>query len=348
MTDTLWYTRCPGPSAAAIAINLGWLEQEFAADGIAVKSLAASGDRSVHLSHYRHTQPNSFRFGGYVPPLLAKAQGADLKVIGLAWADRLAGIFALPEGPLKTPADLSGRRLSLPIRDEGDIDWWRGQVLAGYEFALKAAGLTLEDVELVEVPVRRSWVEDATTGEASGQSLWGARSQLALQREEIAALIQGRVDAVYSDAALGALLQAFTGARPVIRIVAQPDSGTGDFGYPTVLTVSGNLLEEHPDLVDRWVARLLEANDWSLAHRQDARRIIAQESGLPEDLVEVAHSPRVYGQLDVDLTARLVAVLRQRHDSLLRNGLIQQPIDFAGFVDAGPLERARQRKKVAV
>ncbi len=159
---------------------------------------------------------------------------------------------------------------------------------------------------------------------ANGQSLWGARSQLALQREEIAALIQGRVDAVYSDAALGALLQAFTGARPVIRIVAQPDSGTGDFGYPTVLTVSGNLLEEHPDLVDRWVARLLEANDWSLAHRQDARRIIAQGiRPAPRTWSRSRHSPRVYGQLDVDLSARLVAVLRQRHDSLLRNGLIQ-------------------------
>jgi ABC-type nitrate/sulfonate/bicarbonate transport system substrate-binding protein len=113
MTDTLWYTRCPGPSAAAIAINLGWLEREFSADGIAVKSLAASGDRAVHLSHYRHTQPNSFRFGGYVPPLLAKADGGDLKVIGLAWADRLAGVFALPGGPIKNAADLRQRHDSL-------------------------------------------------------------------------------------------------------------------------------------------------------------------------------------------------------------------------------------------
>lgn len=346
MTDTLWYTRCPGPSAAVVAINLGWLEREFAPDGIAVKSLAASGDRAVHQSHYRHTQPNSFRFGGYVPPLLAKAAGSDLKVIGIAWADRLAGVFALPEGPVKTAADLKGRRLSLPVRAEDD--WWRGQVLAGYEFALETVGLSLDDVELVEVPVKRAYVEDATSGETVGQSLWGARSQLALQREEIAALIQGRVDAVYSDAALGALLQAFTGARPIVQIVAQHDSGTGDFGYPTVLTVSGGVLRERPDLVDRWVGRLLDANDWALAYRDATRRIIAQESGLPEDLVEVAHSPRVYGQLDVDLSPRLVRVFRQRHDSLLRHGLIRNPIDFEEFIDAGPLYRARGKRKLAV
>ncbi len=27
--DTLWYTRCPVPTAFSLAINLGWLEEEF-------------------------------------------------------------------------------------------------------------------------------------------------------------------------------------------------------------------------------------------------------------------------------------------------------------------------------
>jgi len=35
--DTLWYTRCPAPTAATIAIRNGWLEEEFARDGIAVR-----------------------------------------------------------------------------------------------------------------------------------------------------------------------------------------------------------------------------------------------------------------------------------------------------------------------
>ncbi len=55
----------PFPPRRSRSISAG-SSRSSAADGIAVKSLAASGDRSVHLSHYRHTQPNSFRFGGYV------------------------------------------------------------------------------------------------------------------------------------------------------------------------------------------------------------------------------------------------------------------------------------------
>jgi ABC-type nitrate/sulfonate/bicarbonate transport system substrate-binding protein len=84
--DALWFTRCPAPTPASIAICDGWLVDEFKPDGIEVLSLAASRDKSVHLSHYQHTQPNSFRFGGYVPPLISRSRGADVRLnwLGLA------------------------------------------------------------------------------------------------------------------------------------------------------------------------------------------------------------------------------------------------------------------------
>jgi ABC-type nitrate/sulfonate/bicarbonate transport system substrate-binding protein len=137
--DTLWYTRCPAPTAATIAIREGWLDTEFAADGIAVRSLASSNDRQVHLSHYRHSQPNSFRFGCYVPPLISQSRGADIKVIGIAWHDRVHGIYALPDSGIETAADLKGKRLGVPVRLNDDVDWWRASVLGGYK-ALFASG----------------------------------------------------------------------------------------------------------------------------------------------------------------------------------------------------------------
>ena len=30
--DTLWFTRCPVPTATGLAYKLGWLTEEFAAD----------------------------------------------------------------------------------------------------------------------------------------------------------------------------------------------------------------------------------------------------------------------------------------------------------------------------
>lgn len=94
---TIWYTRCPAPTAASVAIRQGWLDEEFAPDGIAVRSLADAPDEKLRHAHYSHDHPALFRFGGYVPPLMAQSRGVEMKVIGMAWHDRVSGFFALPE-----------------------------------------------------------------------------------------------------------------------------------------------------------------------------------------------------------------------------------------------------------
>jgi ABC-type nitrate/sulfonate/bicarbonate transport system substrate-binding protein len=65
---TLWYTRCPVPTAFSLAIRLGWIDREFEADGLRVAALLDSPSRNVRESHFAHTQPNSFRHGGNIPP----------------------------------------------------------------------------------------------------------------------------------------------------------------------------------------------------------------------------------------------------------------------------------------
>jgi ABC-type nitrate/sulfonate/bicarbonate transport system substrate-binding protein len=320
--DTLWFTRCPAPSAASIAIRNRWLEEEFAPDGIAVASLAASTDKAVHLSHYRHTQPNSFRFGGYVPPLVTRAQGTDVRVVGLAWPDRVAEVVVAADSPIRTGADLRGHRLGVPKRLNDSIDWWRATVLAGYDEALVAAGLPADSVTLVDIPVARAFVEDITLGAAHAQSLWGARSQFAVQREEAAALIRGEVDALYTDAAMGAILKAAYGFRPVVNIDGSEDGEYGSNGFPIVLTLSGGLIDARPDLVVRWIRRLLDADAWAQAHEPEAKRILARDTGVPEDFLDLAYSPRVHRQLDVSLSENRVALLQAKHDALLRHGFL--------------------------
>jgi ABC-type nitrate/sulfonate/bicarbonate transport system substrate-binding protein len=338
--DTLWYTRCPAPTAASIAIRLGWLADAFAPDGVAVRSLAASTDRDVHLSHYRQTQPNAFRFGGWVPPLIARAQGADVRVVGLSWHDRVSGVFALPDSGIRSPQDLKGRRFCLPRRVNDDIDWWRATVLGGYEHLLATTGLAPAEVPLVEVPITRQYVEDATVGAAAGQSLWGAQSQFAVQREEVAALLRGDVDLVYSDAALGAILRAVTGARLVVPFRGLEDDSEAGFGHPIVLTTSASLIEKRPDLVRRWIGRLLDASSWADAHPDEARRIFAQDTGLPEDFVSLAYSDRLGRQADVSLAPDRVSLLRRKKDLLRRHGFLAQDYDFDALIHPAPLADA--------
>ncbi len=162
--DRLWFTRCPAPTPATVAIHQEWLEEEFAADGITVSSLAASQDRSVHLSHSSHSQPNSFRFGGYAPPLITRSRGNDVRLIGMNWTDRAAGLYALPSARISSMSYLKGLRLAVPRRLNDSIDWWRGNVLPGYRTALRRAGLESGNLILVDIDIGREFVDDVTLG----------------------------------------------------------------------------------------------------------------------------------------------------------------------------------------
>lgn len=340
--DTLWYTRCPAPTAASIAIKQGWLSDEFAADGIDVRSLASATERNVHLSHYTHSQPNAFRFGGYVPPLVSASRGGDLRILGLSWPDRSAAILALRDSGLQRPEDLRGKRLSVPRRTRDSIDWWRALVMAGYRAALRRAGLEPRDVEFVEIEIERAYIEDAVTGQDAGRSLWGARSQFAVQREEIYALMRGQVDVIYSDAAMGAVLKAFLGPVTVIDLTAPEETQDVIAAQPLVLTASGSLIDSHPDIVNRWLARLLEADDWARANERDALQIIAQDTGLPVDFVPEAYSSRIHRQLDLSLSPPRLELLRAKSEELFAGGFLARELDLSRLVDSRPLLEARK------
>lgn len=340
---TIWYTRCPSPTAASVAIRQGWMDEEFAPDGIAVRSLAEAPDEKRRHAHYSHDHPALFRFGGYVPPLVAQSRGADLKVIGLSWHDRVSGFYALSESGLRKGTDLKGRRIALPIRRNDDVDWWRATVLAGIEQLSHATGLSTDDFTIVPIKIDRTYFADATVSAVAHQSLWGARSQFAIQREEVAALYRGEVDAVYSDAAQAAVLQATTGALPVELLRGYEDESDAGFGHPNVLTVSARLLAERPDLVDRWVGRLLEAQAWVWANISETRRIFANDTGLPEALLDQGFSARLTDQVDVSLAENRIALLKKKNDHLLRHAFLDHAFDFEAMIDHGPLSRAKAR-----
>jgi len=269
--DTLWYTRCPVVTAFGIAVRLGLLEQEFRGDGIQVQSLRQSLDKKTRNSHFEHTQPDSFRHGGNIPALFVRSRGADVRLLGVTWANEVQQVLTLPSSGIRTVRDLKGRRLALPRRLNDAIDFWRAALLHGYASALSTEGLSLDDVELVDIPIERSFVDDAAAAPSADGSLWNAAYMRGHAREEILALVRGQADALFAHGSVAVDTRTALGARVVVDIGSHPDRSLRINNLtPLTLTVSGGLLAQAPEVIARWLARIIEAAEWAKAHPADA------------------------------------------------------------------------------
>ncbi len=323
---TLWYTRCPMPTASGIAIELGLLDDEFAGDGIEVLSLRASADRAVRESHFNHTQDDSFREGGNTPPIWSRSRDADTRLIGATWIDQYQTIVALPASGIRKPSDLRGRRLGVPRHLNDQIDFWRGKSLRAILTALEIAGLKEDDVELVDLPEQETFLGDEETSRSG--TLWSAKRQMAILRAEAFALIRGEVDAINLTGARGAMLEALLGAVQIVDLGGHPDPEVRiSNGIPMAFTVSGALVRERPDLARRYLDTVRRAAAWARDHQSETRRIIARELGDAEEWVEIAYGDRLLTNLEPSLSEDLLRAMDNQQRFLHTHGFIEQEVD---------------------
>lgn len=337
--DTLWYTRCPVPTAFSLAINLGYLDREFADDGIQIRSLQQAADRKVLESHFSHTLDDSFRYGGNIPPIWARSEGADTKLIGLAWIDAPHVILTLPGSGIRTVEDLKGRRLSVPRRVNDQIDFWRAGAIRTYEVALATAGLSLDDVSLVDVPITSTYIDNRGGSSLTGSIFSSARGRSPLSGD-LFALVEGRVDAIFTESSFSTHLRRFLGAHIVYDAHDHPDPvARHNNAIPQAFTVSAALVRDRPDLVARVVAQTLLAAEWARSHRERTIHITALEANVPEQVAEATY-PRLEQQLLTNLDPEVVDLVRLRKQFLLSHGFIRNDFDLDDWIDAGPLRDA--------
>jgi ABC-type nitrate/sulfonate/bicarbonate transport system substrate-binding protein len=342
----LWFTRCPVPTAFTLALQLGLFDDEFSGqEGINFLSLQQSPDPRVHRSHFDHTQPNSFRHGGNVPAIWAKATGADTRLIGLSWVTTPHPLITLASSGIRTVADLKGRRLAVAKRTrETAIDFWRATTIRIYETALATAGLTLADVKLVEIDVDRLHIDPEAIKESRNRSLFNGRNRRGGHRESIAALIRGEVDVIPGQGTHGTDYLTFLGANVVFDVGRDvPDKvARANNAFPEALTVSGRLAAERPDLVARVVARVIEAAEWAKTHHRETVTFIAREQGAAEDLVELTYGPELSQTFEVNLADDKVAAIASQKAFLLRTGFIPADFDLKAWIDHRPLALAHE------
>jgi ABC-type nitrate/sulfonate/bicarbonate transport system substrate-binding protein len=336
--SSVWYTRCPVPTASSVAITERWLDREFAADQIAVRSLAERPEPALRHAHYTHAHPALFREGGVVPPLWASSTTGANALIGLARIEQFRGLLALRGSRLAESGDLRSARIALPARPGSQIDFCRAESLHGIETALAAVGCQDSDVTLVDVPWQEDFISHAPRG--SGASLYTVRENVRLHTAEVLALVRGEVDAIYAGGPHALATAALIDAVPL------PGSATNDNrprGLPThlrILTVSTQLLRTRPDLVARYICGLLRAADWAASQVSSAWRIIAAEVGVAEEWARAGYAPQTVTQLRPQIADDLLDTLQNRSDFLHRRGFIPRPVDVRKWLDPSPLHAA--------
>ncbi|MEX3947335.1 ABC transporter substrate-binding protein [Paraburkholderia sp. EG287B] len=342
----LWYTRCPAPTPFGIAAQQGLLQAEFAADGIEVKALQDADDPAIRRSHFTHTQPWSFRQGGNIPALWARAQGSDTRLIGVSWVDEFQALITLDPHLTPTRASLSGRRFGLPINTAaGVVDFHRATALRGFHTLLEAIGVSPAEVELVDLPHAPRGLAHAKPDESAPLGEWLDAQRAHEFSREAAALLRGEADVVFVKGATGLDIANVLGARVLVDISAHPDRRAhANNGTPRPLTVDAQLLRERPDLVERVLARTLDVAAWAGAHPGDVTRYVAREVRTAEHWVTRAYGAGLHRQLAIGLDAGALDALAHFKRFLFEHGFIAADFDFAQWVDPAPLEAALARR----
>lgn len=339
--EFLWYTQCPAPTPLSLADQKGWLAQGFAAHGVPVRSIRQSPDPEVRSSHFTHRLDWSFRQGGNIPPIWARAGGRETRVLGITTTDEFQAVIALPGAGLAAPDDLKGRRVGIPRNDRALIDFQRATALKGVVSALSLAGLGVRDVELV-------WLDDShvpTIGQGSGYH--GLARKLPYGAE-LLALARGQVDAFFVKGAEGLVLAAQFGAVLVADFGFHPDPRIRiNNGTPRPLTIDAATIQRRPDLAEELVATVLKIAPWAEANPDDAVRLIAHEIGVAEDAVRAANGPRVHEHLRLTVEDEQIDALQHFTGFLHEWGFVAQEFDVASWVDPGPLHAARARLSLA-
>lgn len=333
---TIWYTRCPVGNASEVALSLGWLQEEFRSLGFELKSLNNAGSERWQ-GHFDHAHPALFRDGGNIPPIWARSRSADTKLIGLSFLNGSQALVVRSDSPIESVAQLKSKKLAVPVRPHEPIDFWQATTLRAFEAALGTNGLEIGDVDLFRIPVKEPYLKPS----AINDSLFGPDFGRQFQRPELEALVDGRVDAIYLSGGRVAEAVRLGAAKIIFDLARESDLlNRTNIVHPNVITVSGRLAEDHPELVVAYLRVLIRAAEWAKTNLESVLPLFADATFVEPQDFEAGWPADFHKQLEPHLSESGLAALRFEKDFLLREGFIERDFHIDDWADSTFLEEA--------
>ncbi len=326
----VYFTNCPMVSANNVDQELGWCKTDFKAIGVDY-SFFRSRVETDFYPHYIHNQDNLIRFGGLYPPIQVNADGRRTRLLGATWVYE-GGCMAVREGdPIYRMKDLKGKKIALSkSMNTLKNDWWRIQEHMGILNMLMMNDMTIDDVEIVEFPYPDDWYNDPKmlAPMINPTDLWGTRDHkhdLAFRPME-AALLSGKVDAIYTQSKVFQHLQEDTGKiRMVEDLSRYPDYQLQVANTPAVITCTDVMAEKHPELVVTYMKSMIKVGRWANDHKAAAAVLLDRQTFYrdAEDTYQ--------GIKDVDMVPNLspknMACIKTGKDFMLKHGYIKNDFD---------------------
>jgi ABC-type nitrate/sulfonate/bicarbonate transport system substrate-binding protein len=333
------YTICPVLTAANVAAELGWLEEELLQAGAKPAYLRSLENNAGWIPHYTHGRHNLFRDGGAIPTIKARADLTKTKLVGLTWGQQGGQILVKANAGIRRVADLKGRRIGLfHSLNKDKIDFVRATAERGILLALEIAGLGRHDVELVDIDDA-----DAPTFRVAAKpsELWAQSrpKRHSVEHEaDLRALAEGRIAAVYANHGRSHELVK-TGEYTVIEDLARhPDWTLQVANGPYTIAVNAEFADQHPEIVIGYLRASVRAGRWINRHPAAAAEIFTR--------VTFNHDAQLVEQLiaGLDLVPNLspknLAAIDIQKKFLKDHGYIEKDFNVRDWADPKFLEKA--------
>ncbi|MFC1740903.1 ABC transporter substrate-binding protein, partial [Pseudomonadota bacterium] len=329
--NEVYYTNCPLVSASNVDQELGWVHEEYLKLGVDYAYFRSRRETDFY-PHYIHNQDNLIRFGGLFPPIQVHADYRRTRMLGLTHVPHEGGcLLVRAKDNLFRMSDLKGKKMGITKSlNTLKNDWWRIQEHQGILAMLRMNGMTEKDVKLVDFPYPDDWYEDPKMLEPlyNPTQLWLQRDHkhdLAFRPLETA-LLEGKVDAIYTQSKVFQHLQEATGEIAAIEDLSRyPDWRLQVANIPAIITCTDVMAEEHPELVVAFMKGMIRVGRWSNAHKRAAAVILNKQTYYLDE--EDTYQGIKHVDMVPNLSAQNLAMVKIGKDFMLEHGYIKNDFD---------------------